>query len=157
MTAREISPTEFAAIKTASRALVRMLGGGEAASLACRYNGAALSEACSLHRTDRTLPADVVADLERAEGDPIVTRVLAGMSGHALLPLRGVGGPEASAIAHVMAGAAQLGAEFAAAMADARVSAAERQALKDRMLALHGACLEALAALDAANTGGDEA
>jgi hypothetical protein len=86
----------------------------------------------------------------------VVTRVLAGLAGHALLPLRAAEGPEAQAIARVLAGAAGLGAEFADAMADARVSAAERQGLKDRLLALHGACAQAMAALEAA-TKGDKA
>lgn len=151
MTAREIAPAEFRALKVASRSLVRELGTLDAAATVCRWGKSALAEACDLSHGERTLPIDVVADLERVCGEPVVTRVLAGLSGHVLLPVRGASGPEASAIAHVLAGAAGLGAKFAAAMDDARVSAAERQGLKDALLALHTACADGLAALAAAS------
>lgn len=148
MNAREITGTEFAALKVASRALVARLGGGEAASLVCRYNGPALSDACSLTKPDRSLPVDVVADLERCAGDPVVTRILAGLSNHALVPLPTPGGQGAQAIARVLAGAADVAAEFAADMTDGRLSSAERQRLKDRLLALNAACVFAAAVLD---------
>jgi hypothetical protein len=50
-----------------------------------------------------------------------------------------------------MADAASLGADFAAAMSDARISPAERQVIKDRLLALHAASAQAVAVLDSAS------
>lgn len=151
MTAREVNATIFAAIKTASRALVKQLGGGEAASLVCRYNPTAISDACSYSRPDRTLPVDVVLDMELCAGEPFITRTMAGAQGYALVPLPSAAGPEAQAIAAVMADAASLGADFAAAMSDARISPAERQGIKDRLLALHAASAQAVAVLDSAS------
>lgn len=150
MTAREITGTEFAALKVASRALVKALGGGEAASLVCRYNPPALSDACSLSKCDRSLPIDVVADLERCAGEPVVTRILAGLSGHALVPLPAQGpGHEVADIARVLSGSADLAAVFARAMEDGRLAGAECQHLKDRLLAVGAACFAAAASLDA--------
>jgi hypothetical protein len=140
-------------MKTASRALVSRLGGAEAAALVCRYQKSALAEGYDLHRPDRSLPIDVVADLERAAGAPVVTRVLAGLAGHALVPLPHGQAPEAQAIAQVLAGAAGLAADFAAAMCDGRFTEAERQVLRGRLLELHGAVAHAAAAVDAARTG----
>lgn len=148
---REISPVEFAALKTASRALVRGVGGIEAAALVCRYQKSAIAEACSPNVADRTLPLDVVADLERCAGQPVVTRVLAGLAGHALLPLPAPVTAEAAGIARVLARAASVGARFAEAMADGAISPGERQALKDELLAVLDAAGQGVAALDAAS------
>lgn len=150
---REITAVEFAALKTASRALVQAVGGIEAAALVCRYQKSAIAEACSRTAPDRTLPLDVVADLERCAGEPYVTRVLAGLNGHALLPTPAIGPAEAQAIARVLSGGGEVGAAFAEGYADARLSGAERQRLKDALLALIEAGGQAVAALDAASQG----
>jgi hypothetical protein len=146
-----LSRSEIAAIKTATYATIDGLGGIDAAATVCRYERSALSDAQNHAKPARTLPVDVVADIERALGNPLITRVLAGLSGHALIPLPKDGGPEAQAIAQVMSGAASLGADFAAAMSDARITAPERQAIKDRLLSLHATCAQAVAALDSAS------
>jgi hypothetical protein len=147
MTNPEISSTEFAALKVASRALVKGLGGGDAASLVCRYNPTALSDACSLNRPDRTLPIDVVADLERCAGQPTVTAVLARMQGFALVPMVLPGTREAQAIAEIGRTSAEVFAAWATAMGDDTLSDGERQAVADRILALNAACMQAAAAL----------
>jgi hypothetical protein len=147
MTGREITGVELAALKTASRALVTMLGGLEAAALVCRYNAPALSEACSLHRTDRSLPLDVVADLERAAGQPVVTRVMARLQRQALVPMLNPGTAEARAIAALFRQFGAVSETYAAAMEDAVLSPAERQALADGALALSAACQQAAATL----------
>jgi hypothetical protein len=144
---RLLTATELAAVKTASRALVERLGGLEAAALVCRYNPPALSEACSLHRTDRTLPADVVADLERAAGEPLVTRLLARLQGQALVPMVNASTVEARAIAALFRQFGAVSETYAAGMEDAVLSPAERQALADGALALSAACQQAAASL----------
>lgn len=147
MKATEISATEVAAMKTASRALVTLVGGVDAAALVCRYGPSALSDGYNLHRPDKTLPLDVVADLERVAGQPLVTAVLARLSGHALVPVAPGQCREAQAIAEIGRGSAEVFAAWAAAMGDDTLSDAERKAVADRVLALNAACMQAAAAL----------
>jgi hypothetical protein len=147
MKATEISATEVAAMKTASRALVTLLGGVDAAALVCRYGPSALSDGYSLHRTDKTLPLDVVADLERVAGQPLVTAVLARMAGCALVPMSPGGLPEAQCIAEIGRQSAEVFAAWAAAMTDDALSDADRQGVADRVLALNAACMHAAGAL----------
>jgi hypothetical protein len=147
MTAPELTGMDIAAIKTATRALVRSVGGIEAAALVCRYGKSAIAEGYDPHRPDRTLPADVVADLERCAAQPFVTAVLARLSGHALVPLVQPGTREAQAIAEIGRESAEVFAAWATAMADSTLSDAERRAVADRVLALNAACMAAAGAL----------
>lgn len=141
------APDDLRALKTASRLVTRAVGGVEPAASVCRVNKTILAAAYDPHQPDRFLPIDVVADLELVAADPIVTRVLARLAGYALVPIDPAGGLEAQALVAVFRGASDVGAEFAAAMADGRLSRAERGAIADRLVALQSAALQAVAAL----------
>ena len=136
-----------AALKTAARRLVVSVGGLEAAATVCRLNKTALAAAYDPHQPERALPVDVVAELEHVAAAPVVTTVLARLSGHALVPIAPGGGLEALALVHVFRGAAEVGAAYAAAIADTRLSRAECKAVAGRLLELQAACMQAVAAL----------
>ena len=144
---RDITATDRAAIKTATRLLVKRVGGLDAAASACRYAKSAIAATYDPHRMDRSMPIDVVADLEAVAEAPLITEVLARLSGHALVPIGAGGGMEAQAIARVGQRAAEVFAAWAAAHADARVTDAERQRVAQELLELQRACMQAVAAL----------
>ena len=141
------APADLRALKTAARLLVGAVGGLEAAASVCRVNKSVLAAAYDPHQPDRYLPIDVVADLELVAAEPVVTHVLARLAGQALVPIGPAGGLEAQALVEVFRGAADVGAEYAAAMVDARLSAAERRGIADRLLTLQAACMQAVATL----------
>jgi hypothetical protein len=141
------TPADLRALKTATRRLITAVGGLEAAATVCRVNKSVLAAAYDPHQPDRFLPIDVVADLELVAAEPIVTAVLARLAGHALVPLATTGGQEAQALVAVFRGASDVGAEFAGAMADGRLSRAERGAISDRLMTLQAAAMQAVAAL----------
>lgn len=147
MTVVGTTAMDLAALKTAARRLVAAVGGLEAAASVCRHNKTALAAAYDPHQPDRFVPADVVADLELVAGQPIVTAVLARLSGHALVPVGAADGVEAQALVAVFRGSSEVGEAWAAALADARLSGGERQAVADRLLALQAACMQAVAVL----------
>ena len=147
MSTAHIASDDMRALKTATRVLVRAVGGIEAAATVCRYGKSAIAEGYDMQRCDRTLPIDVVADLELCAGVPAVTTVLARLSGHALVPIGPAGGLEAQAIAEVGRRASGMFASWAAAQADADVSDAERKAVADDLLRLQAACMQAVAVL----------
>lgn len=147
MSSREITAEELAGIKIATRKLVKRLGGVEAAGSISRWGKSALAEAYDLNRPDRALPADVIADLERVAGDPLVTAVLARLAGCALVPMPRAGGMEDAAIAKVAEGTAELFAEWARAKADASLTAQERQAVAERLLTVSQVALVASSVL----------
>ena len=147
MTAASLTAMDTAALKTATRALVLSLGGIEAAALVCRYQKSAIAEGYDPHRPDRTLPVDVVADLERCAPEPFVTAVLARLAGYVLTPIAASAMPETQAVADVGSTSSAAFAEFALGMADGRLSAAERAALADRLLQVNAAAARAVAAL----------
>ena len=94
---------ELQALKRASAALVRAVGGLEAAENFCRLGKSQLSDCCSIHKPDRWLPIDVVRDLEAVTAGtanaPQVSRMLAGIAGHGLIELPGDGDVPADPLA----------------------------------------------------------
>jgi hypothetical protein len=66
--------------------LIEAVGGLEAAALHCRIRKSQLGD-CQSRNVAAFLPQDAIADLEAVAGAPIVTRHLAALSGHVLLPL----------------------------------------------------------------------
>jgi hypothetical protein len=62
-------------------------------------NKTVLAASYDQHAKDRFPALDVVADLERAAGVPVVTRLLAGMHGLALVHVEPISGCAISAIA----------------------------------------------------------
>ncbi|WP_108661059.1 phage regulatory CII family protein [Acuticoccus kandeliae] len=83
--ARELPEADYLKLKAASRDLVRAVGGVTKAAQVTRLDAGRISRAAS-NNDSSFLPLDVVADLEAHAEDPIVTRVLAGMSGFTVVP-----------------------------------------------------------------------
>ncbi|MBW6400007.1 hypothetical protein KPL78_19255 [Roseomonas sp. HJA6] len=142
-----LAPAERAAIKTAMRALVEDAGGVEAAASVTRLHFSTLAETYNPHKPDRMPQADVIADLERCVAQPRVTQVLARLAGYRLMPIGGGAGPVNRSLAEVFRNAADVGAAWATAMEDSRLSSAERQRIADELLELQAACMQAVGAL----------
>ena len=143
----QLAPVDRAAIKTAFRLVVRDVGDLLAAETACRLQKSAIAECYDPHKPERMPPVDVVADLEHVGGRPRVTAILARLAGHALVPLPEGGGIEIRRLTEVFARSSDVGAEFARAIEDGSLDAAERRRIVDRLLELNAATMQAVAAL----------
>lgn len=75
------------ALKAATRKLVEHCGGQTYAAEQTRVPQSNLSDYGSNQKPERFMPADVILDLERAAGDPILTRELAEQQGFVLVAL----------------------------------------------------------------------
>lgn len=95
--ARYLPKNDYLGLKATFRRLVVLVGGGNEAAAQTRVGQQALDRygSISAEHEDRFAPADVIADLEAACGEPIVTRKLAELSGHVLVPLPVVQGSTA--------------------------------------------------------------
>ncbi|PJK29931.1 hypothetical protein [Minwuia thermotolerans] len=87
---RELSATDLRALDAAFRDLVRLVGGVENAGLQSSRDKAQISRYGSPN-VEVHAPVDVVARLEAVAG-PVVTRALARLAGHVLIPLPPAGG-----------------------------------------------------------------
>jgi hypothetical protein len=124
------------AIKRESGALVRAVGGVEAADGYCRSGYRRLSE-YGRPDNDCFMPVDVVLDLEAVAHDtlgyPQVTRFLARRAGFALVPLPRPGGVSAAdlhaALAEAMTESAELHTRLIGALGDGKVGPAQAQTL----------------------------
>lgn len=74
-------------IKAAFRDLVKLAGGQERCALVLGISQARISEACSVNHPERSPRVDHVALLEDDTNTPVVTRLLAKMTLHDLVPL----------------------------------------------------------------------
>ena len=78
-------------LKRATAALVRAVGGGEAAAGFCRYRQQKLSDCGNVNQPAEFMAADVILDLEAVThgtpGHPVVTRYLARAAGFELVAL----------------------------------------------------------------------
>lgn len=143
----EHHPSDYAALRTAWRVLVKAAGGLEVAS---SVTGAAVSR---LHagydpnQADRFARVDHVADLEAVAATPLVTFHLARLAGCTLLPLPRAAGQDGAVLADVLRGAGELGGRVAAAMGDGALDDAERAALVEQLGALSRAVAHAQAVL----------
>ncbi|ODT50289.1 phage regulatory CII family protein [Devosia sp. 63-57] len=88
MTGRQLPANDYAALKAATRQLVTHAGGAVAASAVTRGGHQNIGRYGSAQPDDgeRFMPADVIADLESECGQPVLTRALAKLSGHLLVP-----------------------------------------------------------------------
>lgn len=88
MTGRQLPANDYAAIKAATRKLVSHAGGPVAASAVTRGGHQNIGRYGSAQADDaeRFMPADVIADLESECGQPVLTRALAKLAGHLLVP-----------------------------------------------------------------------
>lgn len=134
-------------LKTGFRALVHGCGGLEAAAAATRVAKTVLALGYDHAAADRFPAVDVVADLERAAGEPILTQLLAAMQGYALARIEPVAGCELRAIANVGERSSEVFAAFGRAMADGAITAEERALIHQELLDLVAAATEAAAML----------
>ena len=130
MSARQLPASDYQKLKAASRALVATVGGAVAAAGVTRGDHQSVSRYGSAHpdNADRFMPIDVLADLESESEQPVLTRVLAEMSGYLLVPVpRAVG--SGTALGRVVAAAlketSQVFVRMADALGDGRLSADE--------------------------------
>jgi len=139
---------ERRALKTGFRVLVQHAGGLEAAAAASRLNKTHLAASYEQVEINRFPALDVVADLERAAGAPVVTKLLAGMHGLALVHVEPINGCAISAIASVGEKASKFFADFARAMGDGVITESERLKLLQEMLDVVAVATEAAAILE---------
>lgn len=142
------------ALKRATRALVRAVGGQEAAvgfTRLKRHQAFSDFASCAPDHAERFMPADIIADLEGVTagtpGHPAVTRELARQAGFALVPLpraRGGGRPMADHLAEVIRESAEVTMTLAL---DLRAPAG---VLRERLRREVAEAVQALIDLDAA-------
>jgi hypothetical protein len=148
---RMTQPVDIAALKTATRLLVRDVGDLAAAASATRVSGAHIARFYDQQFDTTLAPIDVVADLERVGGNPRVTAELARLSGYRLVRVEAGAGRLGRSVAEVLAGASDVGAAYARATEDGRVTAAERGAIATELAELIAAAEHALGVLAAAD------
>lgn len=122
-----LAEAHLLALKAASRVVLAAHGKGAAAAAACRLNEGSLSDCASPHHPERTLPLDVVLQLELMGGSTAITAALAHAHGFALVPVAPRCGSQA------MADMERVGEEIgsyitaqARAWADGKLTEAER-------------------------------
>lgn len=148
--ARHLPARDYKAIKAASRDLVSECGGARRASDVTGLSHQVISRCISAdpENADRFLRVDIVADLEGESGRPIVTELLAELSGHVLVPApRGTNSEAVALISRVsdmLAEVSDVSGGVAAALRDDRVTAAEARSLHTEVRE----AMQALAALD---------
>jgi len=81
---RQLPARDYASLKAEFRDLVEAGGGVTRAARITRVNAPRLSNYCS-SQDSSFAPVDVIADLEAEVGEPIVTRILADLSGYVLV------------------------------------------------------------------------
>lgn len=91
---RQLPDRDYQALKAAARQLVKANGGAVAAATVTRGDHQSISRYGSAHpdNADRFMPIDVLADLESECEQPVLTRELARLSGHVLVPVPHVTG-----------------------------------------------------------------
>ncbi len=88
MIGRQLPANDYAALKAATRQLINHAGGPVAAASVTRGGHQNIGRYGSAQPDDgeRFMPADVIADLESECGQPVLSRALAKLSGHLLVP-----------------------------------------------------------------------
>lgn len=89
---RILPQSAYLALKAASRVLSKSLGGLEGAATCTNVAYQTLGRYQNVNDA-AFMPIDVVADLETEAGAPVVTRILAGLTGHVLVRRPDVTGP----------------------------------------------------------------
>jgi hypothetical protein len=132
-------------LKTVTRALVQACGGVEAGSAAARLSKTSLAACYDPHTPDRFLPVDCMLALERAAGDPVLTRHLAALQGFALVQQAALGGDFISQVVKLSREYGELSAAFALAHADGKLSAEDFQGLALEALQVAGLAMSVAA------------
>lgn len=138
MTICRISDADKAALKAAARRMIKVAGGLESASTACRASKTSLGRFGSIH-DEQFIPADVIADLEADVGEPIVSRELARLAGYELTPARlivSAAADPASMVINIARAAGELAAAVQDMDADGRREVRELKAVVDALSSL---------------------
>lgn len=151
MSPRYLPHRDYLGLKAAFRRLVVLAGGGNEAAAQTRVGQQALDRYGSVNpeHEERFAPVDVIADLEAACGEPLITRKLAELAGYVLspLPTNGRGSvPLTRVTAEAMHKVSKIFADLGAALEnDGFINFKEDQQLHADIMAAH----EVLQALDA--------
>lgn len=151
MTRRALPQADADALKLASRLLVADCGGLEPAASACGLGTTSLSDAQRREHAERWLPLDAVLALERFGQSRAVTEALARAHRCVLVPVEAVG--EGDLAVRLALLGKEVGEVFAAAslaLADGRISDAERRVLGGELADVVQAAQAALGALGVA-------
>jgi len=117
--ARQLPDRDYQTLKAVTRQLVNSAGGASAAAAITRGDHQSISRYGSAHpdNADRFMPIDVLADLESECEQPVLTKELARLSGHLLVPVPKVV-RSGTALGIVTAGALKETSEVFVALAD---------------------------------------
>lgn len=128
---RPLAAEAYARLKAATRKLVRDAGGCEFAET--RVGKTKLAEYGAPNMPDRFAPIDVIADLEKSTGQPLVTRELAAAAGYELVPAGMAAVPLKRLETHLLDLMGRLGAlsaEIAEAEKDGHLDAVELERIR---------------------------
>ena len=141
------SERDRAGLKTVSHVLVEEAGGVDASAAATRVSRTVLSD-YGRPAAPHFMPADVILDLERVLGRPVVTQHLALLQGYDLVPIvPAEGGLVPEALAALGREISALFGEAAASLADNHLSDDETAQLRTRGAQARRALAQLLAAL----------
>lgn len=134
MTGRQLPASDYDAIRAATRKLISTVGGPVAAAGVTRGDHQNISRYGSAHpdNAERFMPIDVVADLEAECEQPVLTSLLARMTGHMLVTVPQVspsGSPLAAITAASLKETADVFVALGASLGDGRLSKAEAEAI----------------------------
>lgn len=134
MSPRRDVPERHRSLKALFRALVSRCGGLDAAASCVRVGRSQLANYTDMN-SDQFAPLDVVADLEHAAGEPLVTSELARRAGYHLAPASAdAAGHLAQSIARLTREASDACGAYVEAASDGHICPAEAEEL-DRKLA----------------------
>lgn len=152
--ARIFSNDTYERLKGAARDLIGAAGGPRRCQGITRGTESLLSR-YGARQEEVFAPIDVIADLEKDAGEPIVTKLLAEISGHLLVPI-----PTSQSAANwfghlsgVLTGGSQVEVALSDALADGRIDVAEAKALRAKVLEAMAQMASLGAALDQAIEG----
>jgi hypothetical protein len=133
MSPRRDVPAHLRALKALFRGLVELCGGFDAAAACTRVSRSQLHNYCDM-ASDQFAPIDVVADLERVAGEPLVTAELARRAGWHLAPdSADAAGPLAHSIARLTRDASEACGAYVEATSDGHIDPAEAEALERKL------------------------
>ncbi len=80
---RQLPKADYLKINARMKRLVEAVGGGKEAASLTRVNETSISNYLNVHH-EQFMPADVIADLERVAGEPLLSGLIAELSGQLL-------------------------------------------------------------------------
>ncbi|WP_020178064.1 phage regulatory CII family protein [Methylopila sp. M107] len=147
--ARQLSRNEYDALKAATKRLITLVGGLEAAARITRVGHQQLSRYQSREHADQFMPIDIVADLEAEAGEAVVTKVLADLANCNVTSRdEGETEPLGRHLARIAKENADLVAALAIAMSDGKLDDTERATLRAELHAAMDALNRLFGALD---------